>query len=130
MAPLHGFPCHYNDKGLMPLVPCLGFVGLAFAAIGFADLHLFGLAPSWVRVPREGIEPPRPKFQVYSLAQPTNSCLRGLARPHLSVNERLGAGCGSGTRAYCRLEVNPLPLAVSARLERATSPASMGRSTN
>ena len=23
----------------MPLVPCLGFVGLAFAAIGFADLH-------------------------------------------------------------------------------------------
>ena len=62
----------------MPLVPCLGFVGLAFAAIGFADLHLFGFAPSWVRVPREGIEPPRPKFQVYSLAQPTNSCLRGL----------------------------------------------------
>lgn len=69
----------------MPLVPCLGFVGLAFAAIGFADLHLFGFAPSWVRVPREGIEPPRPKFQVYSLAQPTNSCLRGLARPHLSI---------------------------------------------
>lgn len=114
----------------MPLVPCLGFVGLAYAAIGFADLHLFGFAPSWVRVPREGIEPPRPKFQVYSLAQPTNSCLRGLARPHLSVNERLGAGCGSGTRAYCRLEVNPLPLVGPAGIEPATCRLRVGSSAN
>ena len=38
----------------MPLVPCLGFVGLAFAAIGFADLHLFGFAPPWVRAPIGG----------------------------------------------------------------------------
>ena len=60
MTPLPVFPCPYNDKGSMPLVPCHGFVGLAYAAIGFADLHLFGFAPSWVRAPPQGLEPRLP----------------------------------------------------------------------